>query len=410
MLSKTEMQSDYYTYVGDDEIDLRQLFTVLLRQWKVIAGVVALVVGSVAVMNAFIIPPTYESSVVVQFHNEVAALGVDFPAFRALAESPGVMTEVAKLAAVDVSAAELNRQFNFKEAMDANRPGAPLLSVTVRAQEPQLAPRLVQAWTEAVRSATLRTMESRLADQKRVVEANYLEALNALHEAEDVLARFDQEFPISLMETQLDRAVAKLVSDEQLLENLKNATIPANEAKLQALKEALSEEDVTLESSVILIQPSTAGDMQVTPLNPTYLELRQQMVNLESTLATDRRRVELLEQELPNLKARVDEARAQLIEAKLERERLVRDLQEARTHFEAARRERDQVITLERQLPTRARVEVISEPMLPEKPVAPRKLLNLALGAMIGVMMGVFGVLLAEWWRSPEEAGKSSPA
>jgi len=150
--------------------------------------------------------------------------------------------------------------------------------------------------------------------------------------------------------------------------------------------------------------------MQVTPLNPTYLELRQQMVNLESTLATDRRRVELLEQELPNLKARVDEARAQLIEAKLERERLVRDLQEARTHFEAARRERDQVITLERQLPTRARVEVISEPMLPEKPVAPRKLLNLALGAMIGVMMGVFGVLLAEWWRSPEEAGKSSPA
>lgn len=410
MLSKTENQPNYHTCVSNGEIDLRQLVGVLLRQWKVIAGVLALVVGSVAFMNGFIIPPTYESSAVVQFHSEGAVSGLDFSAFQALAASPGVMTEVAKLAAVDGSVAELNRQFNFREAANASRAGASLLEVTAKAQEPQMAMQLVQAWIEAVRSATLRTMEIRVADQKRIVEANYLAAVDALHEAEDVLTRFDRQFPISLMEIELDRAVAKLVSDEQLLENLKNTTIPANEAKLQALKEALSEENVTLESGVILVQPWTAGDTQVTALNPTYLALRQQVFTLESTLAMDRRRVELLEQELPILRARVDEARAKLVEAKLERERLVRDVEAARVHFEAMRRDRDQVITLERQMPTLARVEVISEPMLPEKPVAPRKVFNVVLGAMLGVMMGVFGVLFAEWWRSPEEAGRSSSA
>src|SRR5690606_29897885 len=196
--------------------------------------------------------------------------------------------------------------------------------------------------------------------------------------------------------------IAKLVADERLLETLKNATIPANEAMMAALKEALDEENVTLDGGV-LVQPT--GEVQVRPLNPTYLELRQQLVALESTLATDRRRVELLEQELPSLRARVDEARANLIDAKLQRERLVRDLEEARALFEAARLERDEIIALERQLPTRSRVEVISEPMLPDSPVSPRKMLNVGLGAMLGGMIAVFGVLLAEWWRSPVGAG-----
>jgi Uncharacterized protein involved in exopolysaccharide biosynthesis len=398
-VSKSEVRPDYYAYIADDEIDLRELATILVRQWKVIVAVVAAVVSAVAVMNAYFIPPTYESSAVVQFRTDNAALGLDFRAFQALSASPSVMMEVGKSTGVDWSVVQVSERFRFKEENNA-----PILTVTAKAQDPQTAVRLVQAWIEAVRAETQRRMASRLADQKGVVEANYQAAMDRMAMVEESLARFDQEFPISLMEAQLERDIAKLVADERLLETLKNATIPANEAMMAALKEALDEENVTLDGGV-LVQPT--GEVQVRPLNPTYLELRRQLVALESTLATDRRRVELLEQELPSLRARVDEARATLIDAKLQRERLVRDLEEARALLEAARLERDEIIALERQLPTRSRVEVISEPMLPDSPVAPRKMLNLALGAMLGGMIAVFGVLLAEWWRSPEGRGRA---
>src|SRR5690606_31379682 len=345
---------------------------ILVRQWKVIAAVVAAVVSAVAVMNAFFIPPTYESSAVVQFRTDNAAVGLDFRAFQALSASPSVMMQVSRLSGVDWSVGQVSDRFGFKEQNNA-----PILTVTAKAQDPQTAVRLVQAWIEAVRAETIRRMQNRLADQKGVVDANYQAAMDQIATAEEALARFDQEFPISLMEVQLERDIAKLVADERLLETLKNTTIPANEAKMAALEEALDEENVTLDGGV-LVQPSTTGEIQVPLLNPTYLELRQQLVALESTLATDRRRVELFEQELPSLRARVDEERANLIDAKLQRERLVRDLEEARALFEAARLERDEIIALERQLPTRSRVEVISEPMLPDSPVAPRKMLNLA--------------------------------
>src|SRR5690606_5650956 len=268
-----------YAYIADDEIDLRELATILVRQWKVIVAVVAVVVSAVAVVNSFFIPPTYESSTVVQFRTDSAVLGLDFRAFQALSASSTVMMEVSRLSGADWSVGQVRDRFRFKEENNA-----PILTVTAKAQDPQTAVRLVQAWIEAVRAETQRRMASGLADQKGVVVANYQAAMDRMAMVEEALARFDQEFPISLMEAQLERDIAKLVADERLLETLKNATIPANEAMMAALKEALDEENVTLDGGV-LVQPT--GEVQVRPLNPTYLELRQQLVALESTLATD---------------------------------------------------------------------------------------------------------------------------
>src|SRR5690606_40693023 len=106
--------------------------------------------------------------------------------------------EVSKRSGVDWSVGQVSGRFRFKEENNA-----PILAVTAKAQDPQTAVRLVQAWIEAVRAETQRRMASRLADQKGVVEANYRTAMDELAIAEEALARFDQEFPISLMEVHL---------------------------------------------------------------------------------------------------------------------------------------------------------------------------------------------------------------
>ena len=40
---------------------------------------------------------------------------------------------------------------------------------------------------------------------------------------------------------------------------------------------------------------------------------------------------------------------------------------------------------------------------VPEKPVIPRKMLNTAVGGMLGLMVGVFVVFALEWWRGTEK-------
>lgn len=394
-MNKFEAQPRYDEFDLVDEIDLRQFAITILRQWKVIAGMVALVVATVAVVNTYVLSPIYESSAVVMFRNDQTALDIDFHAFQALSSSPAVMSEVGRRTGSDWSIADMTRHFDFKADNKA-----PMMTVTVRAGDPRLTVGLVNAWIDAVRAETLHTMESRLMHAKNIVEENFRSHMEALLEAENALAAFDREHPIALMQVQLQRNIQKLVADEQLLVTLKDSTIPTNEATAAALREVLTQENATIDSNLLVPSPIT-GDMQFKQLNPTYVELRQRLTALESSLAADRRRVELLEESLPAFRAQVNEANTALIDARLQRERLERGLVEARALFEEARTERDEILGLERQLKDLSRVVVISGPVLPDRPVSPRKMLNLAVGAMLGFMVAVSGVLVAEWWRSP---------
>ena len=383
--------------VMKDQVDVYVLLVNLLRRWRIVALVTAVISGTVGVLNFFVISPIYESSAVVAFHNDDPALGIDLYSFRSFASSPSVMAEVARRAGLDLPANPANglpERFEFESQVQG-----PLIVVKAKATDPHLAAKLVDAWITAIQSEVFRTMEKRLSERRDTAIANYVAAIEALTALENTLATFDQEFPIALMEARLQRDSEKLVVHEEQLENLRKSTIPVNEAAVKALKEVLVHENATFDS-VFLLQSATADDVLLTQLNPTYLELRRRLAQLESALAADRVLAERLEEELPELEARIANANAELLETRLQRERLVRRLSEARALVEATRQERDEVLALERQLVNRARVEVISEPFVPGRPIAPRKMLSLAVSIVLGILVGSFGVLIGELWKS----------
>ena len=382
-------------YDFEDEIDLRELAAVIVKQWKVIAAIVVLVGVAVTVVNTYFLTPIYQSSATVSFSNSPTG-DLSFEAFQALASSPSVMSQVIRDTRVDMSVPELTGRFSFQPAN-----GTPLLTASVKVDDPQLAVRLVEAWIVAVQSETHRFMQGRLADRKALAEANYLAQREALLIAEDTLAQFDREHPIGVLELELQRDIAQLVADEQRLENLRDAAIPADEAAVQVLMELLAAEEMFLDGG-LLAETQRTGELQFAAVNPAYVEIRQRLTALESTLAANRRRVEALEESLPHLRQRVNETNLMLTNLKIQRERLQRDVEEARKLFEAARTERDQVLALERQLPQMARIDVVAEPVFSDRPVAPSKMLNLALGIMLALMISVFGVLVAEWWRGDQ--------
>ena len=50
-----------------------------------------------------------------------------------------------------------------------------------------------------------------------------------------------------------------------------------------------------------------------------------------------------------------------------------------------------------------ANIMVVSPAIVPDRPVAPRKALNVAIAMVLGLMMGVFIVFFASYWK---ESGK----
>jgi len=385
--------------VLDEEIDLRELVRLLIQHWKAIAGVLMVFVAAAFILNTFVLTPTYESYAVVTFRN--ADLGLDLPVLRALASSPAVMTEIQRQVGFEGQLGELAERFEFVVESSGS-----LFTVKAQSDDPRHAELLVRAWIAAVESQVSQALEGRLAQQVSNAEANFSAARAALSEAEEALAAFDREHSLDLMEARLWRDKQKLVSDEATLENLKTLAIPTKEATLGALREALNQESAAVESSPSL-PGVTANGAVLTQLNPTYFELRRQVSELESSLAADRVRVEVLERELADLRVRVADADRELLEAKLERTRLAREVSEARSLFEAARQEWEEALALKRRLETRPYVQVVSEPTLPDRPVSPRKMLNLALAAVLGSMVGVFGVLFIQWWKAPVASDKA---
>lgn len=385
-MNTAAVQRDSANYGATSDIGLYFVAGALLRRWKTVIGVVALIVAATAVCTEFFVSRTYESTAVVAFRNNDPALVVDFAAFQALASSPTVLEEIVRKMDINKSVAGLRGQLRF-----AADPAAQQVRVSARANDAHTAVGIIDAWIDVMQVEVRRIMEDRLADYGRITEANYSAALEALTALEDSLVTFDLEHPLELMGARAQRDTRKLVADEEKLASLRSSII-IGETTIAALNEALSRQEVALDVPA-------SGDL-LWQIMAAQQEIKWRLATLEGDLAANRRLVELLESELPALEARVVEANKEIANARLQRERLVRSVKETETMAEAVRRERDKILALERELPHRSRIEVISPPILPDQPVSPRKMFNLALSAVLGVLVAVFGVLVAEWWKS----------
>lgn len=174
VVSRAELgRSSFYDF--DDEIGIRQLALVVLKRWKVIASIVVSVAVAVALVNTYVLTPSYENSAVVFFSNPDSVVDFSFDAFQALASSPAVMAQVVRETRVDMSVSQLATRFSFK-----SDDGMSLLTASIKVDDPNLALRLIEAWIAAIRAETHRFMQDRLADRKALAEANYLTQREAL--------------------------------------------------------------------------------------------------------------------------------------------------------------------------------------------------------------------------------------
>jgi len=397
--------------VLDDGIDPRAYVDVLIRRGWLILALIALAVATAGILSYVVLPPTYESSLVVSLpaadgSNE---LGMPPQAYEEFAASDPVLAATRKKLELQVNPGQSGAHYDIRLG-----PNTHLLTIATSAETAKEAWLSATLWVDAFYEETLATLQTQLTGKKATAEQAVTKLLADVTESEDTLATFDRENPLSLRQAQLLSMETELVDVQRSLRDLALSSIPTDEARLVSLENALAAEPEILNGSIgsVTLPEENPGagvtSSDITMLNPVYLQLSQDLAATRTRLATSQKKANTLEGRITSLQDEADSLRNTFVTLQSSHERLSRNRSEVVVLYNPARSELDTFLALEPRLPELARPLVVSEPTLPQTPVAPRKVLNMVLSGVVAAIVGVLVAFFLEWYRDGRVTGASN--
>lgn len=402
-----------YQGTWEETIDLRDLLKVILQRKWLIIGLTATAATAAAFLSFFVLPPVYESEVVLQLPTSEAAneVGYTLPALSAMAKSPAVLRSVAARLPATEPSPDLQR--TYKVTLDAD---ARLLRVNAEADTAQEAQALLSLWvevfSESVSRSTVQAAQERLAKAEAVLEARRAE----LESARSELHAFNALYALDALEAQVKDLEEWVLASEAKIRTLKLHSIPSDEERLTHLKAELERQPLVWdwdESAALLVEASQAlgGPIHTdSMINPTHIQLQQAIVETSVQLAANRTLLEQLTIHTAEAKPQLAQMRDELSRLRLEETSLKEQVSEAEALFESAQSE---YLTWSSRatLGERVSVRIVSEPTLPVSPIKPRKVLNVAIAAFLGMFVGLGVTFLLEIWPSEIDApGSIAPS
>ena len=415
------------TQPWDDGIGMRVYVDVLAHHKWLILALIAGAVLITGLISYLVLPPTYQSSVVVTLPTADGqnGMGMTPQGYEQFSASEPVMAAVWERSGLD----PIPRQLRDRYTLQLNTEGR-LLTVTASGQTADDALQLARLWVEAFYEQVQVSIQQQLAGQKDNTEQAVAILLSEFTGAEEKLAAFDQETPLSLREARLASLEEELVGRsgqtvgkaganneentsspdrfgaEQRLRQLTVVTIPIDEERLAFLEGALVREPETLSGTggTVILPGGDSGagvtSSDVTILNPVYLQLSQDVVATRTRLVTNLAEAEVLRERIPSLQDAIDQLGKDVVTSKTDRQRLDRALKESEELYQAGTSELGALLAIERRLPELSRPGIVSEPVIPDAPIAPRKSLNVTLAGLAAALLGVAIAFFLERYRS----------
>lgn len=401
----------------EEEIDLRVYVEVLLRYWMWIVG---LAVGAavVGLIVSLLLPPAYEASAVVlvtepryqmEFDSRFAT-ELTTPAYRAfptLATSDGILGQVLEAYSpppqVDPEAWTLAGLSSMVEANSEGDPSLVVLGVT--SQLPEVAAGVANAWADVLVKAG-NGIYAEGEEDLAFFEEQLEQARQALEGAEAALVEFEARNEGNIVAAQLHSLLQ--TQADYLAEQRRIIYIVQDIGGLRAqLAEQSAGQSVTLGDSLTTLflqvkafnaQASAPIQLQVDSADALSDKTRaEQITFLDNLVVTLEARSAELDARLAELEPRILSLQRDKTEINVESDRLTRSRDLAReTYMTLARKVDEARIAAQEENGT---FQVGSYAAVPEKPVGPQKKLITAVAGMLGLMVGVVGVFVVDFWR-----------
>ncbi len=418
----------------EEEITLRELIEIILNGKWIIVTVTILAVLTSGIFSFFVIAPTYEAhstlmvSPLVQknlpagkdsAYDTLLSYLSQYPqmsleTYRVQVTNPHILNQVRKelsLKGVDYSLSSLRNKINVDAIKDTN-----LIKIVVKEQDPEIAAQIANTLAPKYvdyLSKTLQEQMGKSADFLKTQLEIEQENLNATTELlKDFMAK-----PQSVQELQKD-IDAKL----ELMTMFKTKLIEldveekSTYASLETARKKLAEEPMFLDlEKSIIDDPIMAGvasektgsmsnttnlSVKSQEINENYTLLNQRVNSLEVSLAGLRSQKSSLTSNIQKIQKGLENLQATLAKEQTEYNRLQQQHSIAQdTYNTFLKKYQEARITTSSKIGD-ANIMVVSPAIVPERPIAPRKSLNVAISLVLGLMVGVFIAFFMDYWKN----------
>lgn len=420
----------------EQEISLRELIEVLLKNKKLIA-IITGVSLIFSLILSFTTPPVYEARTTLLV-NPIGAqqkskeITSSMHVLDTISQYPEISVQTYKeqflsaevlkgtidelgLKSEDGQAISIRSLRNkvTVEVIDNTN----LIKVTVRDGNPQLAAEIantlnekfidyITAMTKRKSMQAVQAITEQLEEEKKALDEEAKKKRDYLMNAQDIEA-LNQE--IEALRNQLTAYKSLLIDTEKQIESdllsLKtmeqngigsNVDIAAIEAKIQLKNEVKNE----------------LGQIEIKLSNSSNLSnaiLTAQKTQIETRLVQNVSEKEVLEKKIEEIQQRLSDLRATLATEEYKYNEVMRNYELAEASFEAYQIKKNEAEQNAAADIGRASIIVSSPAVVPEVPSSPNKKLNLGIGIVLGLMIGVLVAFFREYWKnSAVEATKKS--
>lgn len=415
----------------EQEISLRELIEVLLKNKKLIA-IITGVSLIFSLILSFTTPPVYEARTTLLV-NPIGAqqkskeITSSMDVLDTISQYPEISVQTYKeqflsaevlkgtidelgLKSEDGQAISIRSLRNkvTVEVIDNTN----LIKVTVRDGNPQLAAEIantlnekfidyITAMTKRKSMQAVQAITEQLEEEKKALDEEAKKKRDYLMNAQDIEA-LNQE--IEALRNQLTAYKSLLIDTEKQIESdllsLKtmeqngigsNVDIAAIEAKIQLKNEVKIE-----------IKLSNSSNL-------SNAILTAQKTQIETRLVQNVSEKEVLEKKIEEIQQRLSDLRATLATEEYKYNEVMRNYELAEASFEAYQIKKNEAEQNAAADIGRASIIVSSPAVVPEVPSSPNKKLNLGIGIVLGLMIGVLVAFFREYWKnSAVEATKKS--
>lgn len=392
----------------EEEISLRELIEILIKRRMLIVSITVVCILLGGIVSFLVLEPVYETRMVLmasQFTDKIQATerqgeGIDnilnslsnYPTmtletYRQQITAPRVMREtISQLGLEDEYDVEsLAKDITLETIKDTN-----LISIKMQHTNSEKAAEIVNAVGEnfvdfvAVKAKENATTSSAYIENQIEIEKAKLD--EALEELKEFLS---QPRGVSELSKEIEARLRQITDYKTSLTDL--------EIRQEALEAAIlvAESEAKDTNRILLRDQDDYKSMQLTIEDSATL-LKIEQAEVESNIKSIKDKLLTLQQE-------IEKTQVELQDKTHQERQINQKVSIAQNTYDAFIKKYEELRVTESSQIGEATITVMSRAYPTTQPVAPRKALNVAIAAVLGLMMGVFTAFFIEYWQSSEK-------
>lgn len=416
----------------EQEISLRELIEILLQGKWLIAALTVIAVVVSGVLSFFVLEPTYEARatmLVVQPKIEPANRddGVLSRYLQSIAEStqlsldtyvnlvknPALLDRVRNRLELDPHEYTIRRMGDMIKVYTPEKTN--LIEIVITHTDSELAATMANTLAEEFVGFINEQSKERINQSIVVLEQQLVSEEEKLNAALDAYTSFLSESRgVAHLEQAYNAKIALLtqfqteLAETKVALNTTRAGLAEGERELANLSQFITTEKSLVEDNLMrdYVKDATGKNLnQLAHLKMENQEVNEAYIDLLKLVNMDRMAVKQLENKLASLEESIAQTakeiemlQIELAEKKAVEERLLNKLDNAKRTYDRLVEKYDEAQIASAIDSAEAQINLVAPAWVPVTPVGPRKMLNLAVAGVLGVMVGAFVVFIRHYW------------